>query len=305
MISLLPLSLLALAPVTGRPADPHWYWWIISYFFLGGIAGGAFLMAALADFFGDRESQPVVRVGYLLAAPLIALCGLLLTLDLGQPLRFWHMLINVTTNQLAFKYWSPMSYGSWILSGFGLCGGAVFLLVLGELRGIRPAGGLVRKVIGALGAVFALLFVSYTGVLLNATNQRVWGDNTLLGALFAVSGISTGIAAIILVLSLRRGRDAGAIARLERADLLAVGLELVILLALIAVLAVAGSVGALIAGWIGILFWVGVLAIGLLAPLVLYLRPRLLGGLTPLAAASLALIGGFLLRVVVLYSAHA
>jgi formate-dependent nitrite reductase membrane component NrfD len=301
MISLLPL----LAPVTGRPADPHWTWWIICYFFFGGIAGGAFLMAAVADFFGDGESAPVVRIGYLLAAPLIALCGLLLTLDLGQPLRFWHMLINVTTNQPAFKYWSPMSYGSWILSGFGLCSGAAFLLVLGEVRGIRPAGGLVRKVIGALGAIFALFFVSYTGVLLNATNQRVWGDNTLLGALFAVSGISTGIAAIILVLSLRRGRDAGAISRLERADLFAVGLELVILLALIGVLAAAGSVGALIAGRLGILFWIGVFVAGLLVPLVLYLRPRLLGALTPLTAASLALIGGFILRVVVLFSAHA
>lgn len=300
-----PALILPAAAVTGQAADPHWYWWIILYFFFGGIAGGAFLMAAIADFAGDRESRAVVRAGYLLAAPLAALCGGLLTIDLGQPLRFWHMLVNVTTDQPAFKYWSPMSYGSWILSGFGLCSGLAFLLALGELRRIEPAGGLVRKVVGALGAIFALLFVSYTGVLLNATNQRVWGDNTLLGALFAVSGISTGIAAIILVLSLSRGRDAGAIARLERADLLAVALELAILVALLVVLAVAGSAGVLIGGRLGLLFWAGVFVAGLLLPLALYLRPRLLGALTPLTAATLALLGGFILRVVVLFSAHA
>ena len=295
----------AAAPITGNVADPHWYWWIICYFFVGGIAGGAFLMATIADFFGGRGSQQVVRVGYLLALPLVLICGVLLILDLGEPLRFWHMLINVTTAQPMFKYWSPMSYGSWILTGFGLCSGLAFVLVLGELRGIDPAKGLFRKIVGALGAIFALLFVSYTGVLLNATNQRVWGDNTILGALFAVSGISTGIAAIILVLSLWRGRDAGAIGRLERADLFAVAVEIVLLLALVAILVAAGSASALISGVLGILFWGGVLGVGLLIPLVLYLRPRLLGKMTPLAAASLALIGGFILRAVILYSAHA
>jgi formate-dependent nitrite reductase membrane component NrfD len=300
------LWLPAAAPVTGNPADPHWYWWIIFYFFIGGIAGGAFLMAAIADFFGDRESQQVVRVGYLLALPLISLCGILLILDLGEPLRFWHMLVNVTTMQPAFKYWSPMSYGSWILTGFGMCSALAFLLALGGVRGIRlPAGETIRKVVGAVGSVFALLFVSYTGVLLNATNQRVWGDNTILGALFAVSGISTGIAAIILVLSLRRGHAHGVITRLERADLFAVAVEIVLLLALVAILVAAGSAGALIGGGLGILFWGGVLVAGLLVPLVLYLRPRLLGGMTPLTAATLALIGGFILRAVVLFSAHA
>lgn len=301
-----PAILAPLAVVTGRVADPHWYWWIIVYFFLGGIAGGAFLIAALADLFGGGEDRPVTRAGYLLAAPLTVICGVSLATDLGQPLRFWHMLVNVTTWQPAFKYWSPMSYGSWILSGFGACAGLAFLLVLASLRGIRvPFGDPIRRAVGALGAIFAILLVSYTGVLLNATNQRVWGDNTILGALFAVSGISTGIAAIILLLSLRRQRAAGTIGRLERIDLLAIGLELLLLLALVAILVAAGSAGALIAGRLGVFFWGGVFVAGLLVPLLLYLRPRLLGGWTPLAASALALVGGFILRAVVIFSAHA
>ncbi len=304
MIALAILAPLAL--VTGRVADPHWYWWIIVYFFLGGIAGGAFLIAAMADLFGGNADRPVVRVGYLLAAPLAAVCGLSLATDLGQPLRFWHMLVNVTTNQPAFKYWSPMSYGSWILTGFGLCSGLAFLLTLAALRGIVvPFSDWARRAAGALGAVFAILLVSYTGVLLNATNQRVWGDNTILGALFAVSGISTGLAAIILILSLRRQHAGWTIGRLERIDLLAIGLELCLLLALVAILVVAGSAGALITGLLGVFFWGGVFVAGLLAPLLLYLRPRLLGGFTPLAASGLALLGGFILRAVVIFSAHA
>ena len=33
-------------------APPHWTWWIVAYFFVGGIAGGSALLAALAEFFG-------------------------------------------------------------------------------------------------------------------------------------------------------------------------------------------------------------------------------------------------------------
>ena len=43
--------------------------------------------------------------------PALAICPILLTLDLGRPLRFWHMLIDSRTFGLNFKYWSPMSVG--------------------------------------------------------------------------------------------------------------------------------------------------------------------------------------------------
>ncbi len=296
-----------LVAITGRVADPHWYWWIIAYFFIGGIAAGSFLIASVVQLVGGAENRPVTRIGYLLAAPLAALCGLFLTLDLGQPLRFWHMLVNVTTMQPAFKYWSPMSYGSWILTGFGLCAGLAFLLTVADIRQVRrfrlpPALG---KLLAVIGLAFSILLVSYTGVLLNATNQRVWGDNVILGALFAASGVSTGIATIALILSLRRGRSEQVIGRLERADLLTIAIEIALLLALAVSLAAAGAGGVLLVGKLAPIFWGGVLVVGLLIPLGLYLRPRLLGNGTVVVASSLALIGGFILRAVILYSAHA
>ncbi|MDP9373419.1 MAG: polysulfide reductase NrfD [Chloroflexota bacterium] len=303
------------AIVTGNVADPHWYWWIVFYFFFGGIAAGAYLIGAMSDLFSrredGRENRAVARAAYLLALPLIALCGILLILDLGKPLRFWHMLVNVSTNQPAFKYWSPISYGSWVLTGFGLCVALSAVLAFAELRGITLLGahrlgtGLLGKVIAAIGAVFALFFGSYTGVLLNHTNQRVWGDNTLLGALFMASAVASGAAALLLILSLARRRDGAVLERLERTDVIATVVELVLLFALLAVLAAVGRAGALAGGVLGVLLWLGVVLLGLLVPLGLNLRPRTLGARTPLVAATLALIGVFLLRYVVIFSAHA
>lgn len=300
-------------PVTGNVADPHWYWWIVFYFFFGGIAAGAYLIGAVADLFSRREdageNRAVSRAAYLLALPLTALCGLLLILDLGQPLRFWHMLINRSTGELAFKYWSPISYGSWVLTGFGLCAGLSAVLALAEMRGItilganRLGAGPIGKIIAAIGAVFAIFLGSYTGVLLNHTNQPIWGDNTILGALFAASSVSTGIAALLLILGLVRRRAAGgALLRLERADVIATTVELVLIVALVAILAGVGRAGALAGGLIGAVLWIGVVLIGLLIPLVLNLRPRTLGSLTPVVAATLALIGGFALRYAIIFA---
>src|SRR2546422_5359465 len=63
---------------------PHWTWFIIPYFFVGGLAGGAYFLAAVLDWFGRPEDRPVVRTGYDIAAVGAILSGLLLTIDLGR-----------------------------------------------------------------------------------------------------------------------------------------------------------------------------------------------------------------------------
>src|SRR5437763_4617004 len=131
-------------------ADPHWGTWIILYFYLGGIAAGAYFTATLIELLGDEEDRELPRIGYQVAFPLVCLCGLILIIDLEQPLRFWHMLFKsevvkaafaegwpgsragwgTMSHAFLFKYWSPMSVGSWALSLFGLCS---FLSFLGSL----------------------------------------------------------------------------------------------------------------------------------------------------------------------------
>src|SRR5215813_2574456 len=92
---------------------PLWEMMIVAYFFLGGIAGGAYFTAAIADNFGSVRDRQVARVGYLLALPLVAACGLLLIADLGTPSRFLNMVGTL-------RFWNPMSLGAWMVGLFGL-----------------------------------------------------------------------------------------------------------------------------------------------------------------------------------------
>jgi formate-dependent nitrite reductase membrane component NrfD len=296
--------------------DPDWGWWIIAYFYLGGIAAGAFFTATLIDLFGGKENRELARTGYWIAFPLVILCGLFLTVDLSQPTRFWHMLFKseVVDQALAegwpfsgagwslmleaplLKYWSPMSVGSWALALFGLCS---FLLLLGTLW---PEGrlawlfrrSLLAKLLQLVGCVVGFFVASYTGALLTATNQPFWSDTTWIAPLFLASAASTGTAVLILLNRFRGGASPEALHNLDRADLWAIGLEAGVFLAFLA--SVQGFLWPILNTWQGLLMIIGTPLLGLLAPLMVHLR---FGGArrgSTVAAAVFALIGGFLLR---------
>src|SRR4051812_7420154 len=113
-------------------ALPGWHGWIIAYFYLGGIAAGAYAAFTLSGLFGDEGSYRATRAGAYLAFPLVCLCGLILIVDLNRPGRFWHMLVQSETFRPMFKWWSPMSIGSWGLTAFSAFSAASFAGVLAE-----------------------------------------------------------------------------------------------------------------------------------------------------------------------------
>ena len=294
------------------PNAPHWGWYIILYFFIGGIASGMYVIGTLASLGGDPRDRSITRFAYLAVFPLVLLCGFLLIIDLGQPLRFWHMLIQSERLPLpVLKYWVPMSIGSWVLTVFGLFAFTAFLSALvdsGRLtnqRAVRVVGW-ARSLPRALrftwtlgGMLFALFFGGYTGVLLVGTNVALWHHAQLLGAVFMLSAASTAYALLIFVLR-RRGEaeSTSSIRKLEVADRTVIIMELV---AIVVMLVMLGSVARpLITGGFGVLFWVGVIGVGLLFPLVLpYLRSSAFTA-RPLLGASCVLFGGLLLRFVVI-----
>ena len=270
---------------------PHWEMMIVWYFFLGGIAGGAYFTAAIADNFGSARDRAVARAGYLISLPLVAACGILLIADLGVPARFLNMIMH-------FKFWDPMSIGAWAV---GIFGAFTFVSSVLSLSSSESHAALRRK-IGLVGIFFGFFLASYTGVLLSNTALPFWSDTRLMGALFLASGASTGIAAITLIMYLT-GQGAGeGWGKLKRADHVSMIVEAVLLVLLLVLLGAAAK--PLISGHHAVLFWGGLVGVGLVIPFVLDIvahRARPVGAL----AAALVLVGGFVLRYVVLMSIQA
>jgi protein NrfD len=287
-------------------ASPHWTWFIIPYFFVGGLAGGAYFLAATLEWFGRPEDRPVIRTAYSLAFWGAIISGALLTIDLGRPLRFWHMLVQSDNfPHLMFKGFSPISFGSWAILLFGLCAALSLIGAWSDEGRVRTtaarplrSGTMLAKLIAGLGGLMGFFVAGYTGVLLTVTNRPIWADSPWLGALFLASGASTAAAALIL-LAPRRGATAASIAWLESFDTRALVVELIILVLFV------GWLWPLRNIWLsfwGLLLLVGVVWAGILWPLQLHRRPRTAGAFRN--PAVMVLLGGFLLRVVILLSSN-
>jgi protein NrfD len=278
---------------------PNWSWWIVLYFFVGGMTGGIYFASAWLDLFGDVTDRAVMRIGHLLALPLIILSALFLIVDLGQPLRFWHMIFESENFPLPIlKPYSPMSFGSAVLGLFGLIAFLSFLDALFGRNGwLHAAGNPIGKIISVLGALAGLSLAGYTGVLLNVNNVPVWNDSPWISAVFLFSGISTGIAALML---LARRVPLTTVEKLSEADNYMLVFELI---SLIVFLVTLGAVGArFIFGTPTLILFIVVIVIGLLVPLAIHWRPRVAGGVRAASgwSAVLVLIGGFALRWAVL-----
>ena len=166
-------------------------------------------------------------------------------------------------------------------------------------RKVRPPGTL-SSVIAVLGGLVGFYVAGYTGVLLAVTNRPIWSDTPLLGMLFVVSAASISAALMILVARNYKWTMPG-IAALHRMDAWVVGLELIVLIAVMI------SLGPVFRAWVnawGLLLLFGVIGAGMLVPLALYWRRQWLGELNLTTAAVLVLVGGFILRMVIVFSAQ-
>lgn len=159
---------------------PVWTWEVPTYFFVGGAAGAASVLAVAAQIGGGNEK--VVRDARWIAAVGAVVSGPLLIADLGRPARFLNML-------RVFKPQSPMSVGAWTVALFGAATTAAVLL----------PGRPLKNAAGVVAAASGLVMATYTGVLIGATAIPVWKQNVgLLPVHFGTSALASAVSLLEL-----------------------------------------------------------------------------------------------------------
>ncbi len=296
-------------PAEHFASPPEWQWWILAYFFFGGLSGGSYALGTLLRFGGDARDESAARLAFITSFIALIPCPIFLMVDLGQPLFFWHMLVDVSPGGgLAFKPDSPMSLGSWALLAFGLFSFVSFLGAIAEVGWFRATSGIARILRGgvglvwnAIGTVFGLFICAYTGVLLAVSNQAVWSDaGWALGGMFLASALAGSTALLLLLARSRRDVDADTGVRLETADRYFVILETILIVVFLITLAIAGTIGKVLGVWL--VLWL-VVIIGLAAPITM-LSSGAARRWPPVAAPLLALLGVLALRALVIFSAQ-
>jgi len=285
---------------------------VVLYLFSAGVAAGAFCFAVLMSRGGGEGFSACSRASALLVPPALAFGLAMLVADLGYKTRFWFTLT-------VFNRLSPMSLGVWLLTLFFLIATFYALCWLPAAARERiPVIGRwpiwsqkrVCDALGWVGVPLALLVAIYTGVLLSTTAVPLW-RNSALPVLFCFSALDTGFAGGFLLALLffpqkRRALMAGPFQRLERSYrilLPAYGLALLFFFLLFFVPVMRPKVLIpLIMGFSGLALWLGVVGVGLLLPLFLAFRKGETGLFRVLMVLGAPLAGGFLLRLVLVYS---
>lgn len=273
-----------------------WEWPIFIDLWAAGVAGGGYFAAFLMDRLTGRRYKHLVRIATWVGVPLATLGVLLLILDLGNQLWFWHLMVKFSPFSVIFHPGAPMSVGTYVLSLWIICGVCQLILWLAEsevpgfvvLRGLVP----LTEVLGWISFVLSPLLIAYTGVLLSSTRVPLWAT-VLLPALFVASATFTGTAAIRLVSNLL-GKAVPQ--EFGRVSLILAALQA---LALVAFL-ITVPAKVLIAGPLALWFWIGVVLVGLAAPVAMDLWSLKARGARPLVLASslCVLLGGMILRAV-------
>ena len=171
--------------------QPQWKWEVPLYFFVGGAAGSAAVVVAMANWVGRdpelrRNARLVAAVGAMIST------GLLIA-DLGRPERFLNML-------RVFKKQSAMSVGAWTLAAFSTFSGATaFAELVAERFDFAPVR-MLGHISEAFSAALGLPFHNYTGVLIGATAIPVWNRSvTTLPIHFGMSGLNSAVAILELL----------------------------------------------------------------------------------------------------------
>ncbi len=289
------------------PALSVWGWEIPTYLFLGGLVAGMMIITGWFLLRGrHREHTCVCSALPPIGLVLLSLGMFSLFLDLEHKLYVWRLYLTL---QAA----SPMSWGAWILL-------LIYpALALGWLvrpprlaRDLAPALDRVANAIAAragavrtIGLVLITLGVAlgiYTGILLSALGARPFWASAILAPLFLVSGLSSA-AAFTHVIS----RDEGEREMLSRSDTVLLGVELAVIFLFLAGLLSASqaqidAARLVLGGPFTAVFWVFVVFLGIVLPLVLQTLAAARRIAHSAVAPVLVMGGGLALRFVVVYA---
>ncbi len=292
------------------------------YLFLGGMAGGTLILAALADLLGGRDEryQSLSRIAAYITIPIIVVGGLALTFHLGKPERGFFFPLFMS------NYGSWLTIGGWIIGIFFPL--SVTYAAFWYFR-MQPS---TRRIVAILSIPTGALMALYTGFLLSGSWQVPGGywfiplwDTKYIPVLFLLSGLSTGLAACGLTalaadhlkLPGVAGRElsgAGETAGvLSLFDTLVIAIEAGWIYIMLAAFA-AGDPGQqliykiLTAGYLSPWFWWGVIALALALPFLASLLEVYLVRVLHVHADWLlyvkflmVLAGGLLLRYVIVW----
>ncbi len=178
-----------------------WGLYIANFTFMVGVAAGAVMMVIPAYLYHDDEMHDVVIVGEMLAVAAIIMCLAFVTVDLGRPDRFWHLLPGIGRFNwpISMLTWDVIVLNGYLLLNLHITGYLLYMRFLGR----RPNRNWYLPFV-YLSIVWAISIHTVTAFLYCGLGGRPFWNTALMTPRFLSSAFVSGPAFIVLTLMILR-----------------------------------------------------------------------------------------------------
>ena len=177
--------------------DPiSWGFYIGNFTFLVGVAAAAIMLVIPAYIYNWKPLKEVVIFGELLAISAVIMCILFVIVDVGNPLRLWHMIPLIGRLNLPS---SLLSWDSVVLSAYFLLNLGVVSYLLYTLFYKREYNKKVLNPLILFSIPLAISIHTVTAFLYNGFAGRPYWNSALLAPKFLASAFCSGPAVLIIL----------------------------------------------------------------------------------------------------------
>jgi Ni/Fe-hydrogenase subunit HybB-like protein len=193
--------------ITGMSDQVSWGVYIANFTFLVGMAAAAVMLVIPVYIYKNEDLHDLVIFGELFAIAAILMCLAFVTVDLGRPDRFWHLIpgIGVFHFPGSMLSWDVLVLNGYLLLNVYICG----YLIYCRYRNRKPVKWLYLPFV-LIAIVWAISIHTVTAFLYVGLGGRPFWNSSIVGPRFLASAFTAGPAFIILTLQIVRRTTASA-----------------------------------------------------------------------------------------------
>lgn len=186
---------------TGMSDHVSWGLYIANFVYLVGMAAAAVMLVIPVYVYKNEDLHDVVIFGELFSIAAIVMCLLFVTVDLGRPDRFWHLIPGIGRFNwpISMLSWDVIVLNVYLLLNLHICGYLLYMKYLGR----KPSPSLYIPFV-FVSIFWAVSIHTVTAFLLAGLASRPFWNSAIMGPRFIASAFAAGPAFIVLTLQVIR-----------------------------------------------------------------------------------------------------
>lgn len=183
---------------TGMTDQVSWGMYIANFTYLVGLAAAAAMLVIPVYVYRNLHLHDVVIFGELLAVSVIFMCLLFVTVDLGRPDRFHHMILRFNF-PMSMLTWDVIALNGYLLLNLHICGYLIYCAYCGR----KPSKKFYIPFV-FVAIAWAISIHTVTAFLYVGLGGRPFWNSAIIAPRFLASAFAAGPSFIILTLQVVR-----------------------------------------------------------------------------------------------------